>query len=372
MQILELRAHDFRNLIDVELDLSPHFNVFAGDNAQGKTNLLEAAYLAICQRSFRLARVKELVRFESERALIVAQVDVDGLTSEVRVVLEGERKRVLLDGKALRSVSGGLARGLTAVLFTPDDLQLPKGSPAERRRLLDRAVATVWSDYPALARDYTKVLRSRNRLLREPQPGSEALLDVYDRQLAGLGAKVMLARQRFLRSLQPRYSEAFERIVGRGEAGLAYSSAPALAELLQAPQTELGELVRCYGAVLAANRRRDLERRSTTVGPHADDLELSIDGRSARLFASQGQTRALMLAFKIAQILDTYDKLQHYPILLLDDVSSELDAEKNSYLFKFIEEISCQVLLTTTRPDLVPLERKRFDFSVLSGRIRSR
>lgn len=373
MQILELIAHDFRNLTDVELELSSHFNVFTGPNAQGKTNLLEAAYLAICQRSFRGARVKEMVRFGRERAQVIARVRAEGLDSEVQVLLDDERRRVTIDGKAMRSVSGGLARGLTAVLFTPDDLQVPKGSPAERRRVLDRAVATVWSDYPALARDYTKALRSRNRLLREPQPGAEALLDVYDRSLAGLGAKVMLARQRYLRSLSPRYKEAFARIAGAGlEAGLVYASAPALSELLGEPRTELAELVRRYESLLNAARRRDLERRATSIGPHADDLELSIDGRPARQYASQGQTRALMLAFKIAQILDTHDKLSHYPILLLDDVSSELDAEKNAYLFEFIEEISCQVLLTTTRAELVPLRTNRIDFNVLSGSINRR
>ncbi|PID39687.1 MAG: DNA replication and repair protein RecF [Proteobacteria bacterium] len=370
MQILQLSAQDFRNLMSVTLTLSPHFNVFCGPNAQGKTNLLEAAYLAICQRSFRGARVKEMVRFGCERARVVAQTRAEGLDSDVQVVLEGERRRVTIDGKALRSVAGGLSRGLAAVLFTPDDLQVPKGSPGERRRLLDRAVATVWADYPSLVRDYTKALRSRNRLLREPQPGVEALLDVYDRSLAGLGAKVMLARQRYLRSLSPRYHEAFARIVGAQlEAGLVYTSAPPLAEVLHHPQTELVELMRRYEALLGASRRRDLERRATSIGPHADDLELTIDGRSARQFASQGQTRALMLAFKIAQILDTHDKLSQFPILLLDDVSSELDAEKNAYLFEFIKEISCQVLLTTTRAELVPLVNNRFDFKVLDGTI---
>ena len=374
MQILTLAARDFRNLAAVELSLDPRCNVIAGSNAQGKTNLLEAAYLALCQRSFRGARGADLIRFGRSQGQLRASVDVLGLVSEIQVHLEATRKRVTLDGKTLRGVAGGLGAGLAAVLFTPDDLQVPKGSPAERRRLLDRAVATVWADYTTLARDYTKALRTRNRVLRDPRGASEALLEVYDRQLSGLGAKVMLARQRYLRSLEPRFETAFARIIGDGTpAALRYAPvSAALEEVLAAPSSALPDVVQCFARELSSRRFKDRERRLTSAGPHADDLELSIAGRSARQFASQGQTRALVLAFKVAQILDTYDKLSHYPVLLLDDVSSELDARKNEYLFEFIDEISCQVLLTTTRPELLPLYKNRRDFSVLEGEVERR
>lgn len=366
MRLHSLETRDFRNLAAVSIELPSRLTVFSGSNAQGKTNLLEAAHLAVCQRPFRAARTQELLRFGAASARVRATVEVRGLRSEIQVLLDGERKKITVDGKVMRGSSASLASGLAAVLFTPDDLQVPRGSPAERRRLLDRAVATVWEGYTTLLRDYVRVLRSRNKVLRERPARVSELLDVYDRQLAALGAKTMLARERYLRSLQPAFSAAFARIMGTGpEATLRYQPAGALAGV----SGELAQRVESFARALQESRSRDLERRSTNLGPHADDLELAIDGRLARLYASQGQTRALVLAFRIAQILDTYDKLQHYPLLLLDDVSSELDPEKNAHLFDFISEISCQVLLTTTRPELVPLREKRIDFKVLNGAV---
>ena len=249
-------------------------------------------------------------------------------------------------------------------------MQIPRGSPHERRRFLDRAVATVWADYPLLVRDYAKTLRSRNRILRDHPSGIHSLLDVYDQQLAGFGAKVMLTRQRYLRALAPTFGDVFREIVGDDEdVGLRYLPSPPFAEIFDANDIDLPALADQLSHRLGEIRREDMARRSTSVGPHVDDVVFSIGDKGARQFASQGQVRTLVLAFRIAQIIDTRERLDHAPLLLLDDVSSELDAEKNNYLFDFVERLSCQVLVTTTRPELVPSYKKRMNFEVLGGLI---
>lgn len=365
MLVHQVQARDFRNLQDVAVELHPRFNVFAGDNAQGKTSLLEAVYLLVCQRSFRSARNAEMIRFGAQRAQITASFEHSTLQRDVRVTLERNGRKVELDGKPHRSAAAWPA-GLTAVLFTPEDLGVPRGSPTERRKLLDRAVATIWPGYVELARNYQRTLHARNKVLRDHPARLTELLDTYDAQLAGLGAKVIAARYRCVVALQDEFIAAFRRIVDEAaEPELAYTAAVER----EAEQMEVGSLSEALLGALTQARPEDLRRRITTVGPHHDDLDFRLAQRSARQYASQGQVRALVLSFRISQILDSYERFGHYPLLLLDDVSSELDPLRNRQLFEFIETISCQLFVTTTRPELIPLEEKGKSFQVDRGRI---
>jgi len=337
--------------------------VISGQNGQGKTNLLEAVYLLLAHRSFRATRLIEMIRFEQETSLLRGKVELAGLQSDLEVQLSPNRKRILIDGKHPRG-DQGLNAGLGAVVFSPSDLHVPKGSPTQRRRLLDSAVAVGWPAYVQLYRNYSKTLQTRNRVLKEARPGLDALLDVYDQQLATMAGKVILARRRYVRVLSPLFRETFAKIMGEGhESCISYVEGSQ-----ELPET-IAEAAAALGDRLRQHRSEDKARRTTSIGPHTHDLEFKIDGRNARQFASQGQTRALILSFKIAQIIDTYQRWQHYPLLLLDDVSSELDAEREAYLFDFIGEIACQTLITTTRPELITVGEKRSDFRVLNGTI---
>ncbi|MCA9668232.1 MAG: DNA replication and repair protein RecF, partial [Myxococcales bacterium] len=176
--------------------------------------------------------------------------------------------------------------------------------------------------------------------------------------------KIVAARRRYLAQLLPRFEDAFARIAHSGVRGtLSYRTDEALVEAGDVVATLKEGL---HGALTRA-RRIDLARKTSTVGPHTDDLAFLIDDKPARQFGSQGQVRSLVLAFRISQILDSYDKLKHYPVLLLDDVSSELDARRNAYLFEFLREITCQVFITTTRPELIAVGENRQDFQVVRG-----
>jgi len=369
--VRSIETHRFRNLADQRVEPGPRFNVLFGDNAQGKTNFIEAVYVAACLKSFRAQRSAELVQLGAEEARLRADVEAGGSRRELEVVLHRGGRRARLDGKGVRSGTAYLEGGFNVVLFTPDDVQLPRGSPAERRRLLDRAITNIWPAYLAAGREYQKTLQSRNRVLRDASRYTtsqlQGMLAAYDEQLGDKGARVVAARQRFLGRLGPRFSEVFTELCGGTTLGsLCYVSPPSLARA----GGNVGAIARALREELCRALKTDRARQTTTVGPHTHDVEFRLDGRATRSLGSQGQHRALVLAFKIAQVVDAYETRDDYPVLLLDDVSSELDEHRNQFLFDFIKQIPCQAFLSTTRPELVVLAENRVDYQVVKGIIR--
>ena len=228
--------------------------------------------------------------------------------------------------------------GLATVAFTPDDLAVVKEGPDGRRRLLDRAVQNRHPSHLSDARDYLRALRSRNQLLRE-RAGPE-LLAAFDEPLARVGARIRQRRAEVLAELLPHARRAFTE-VARGEADLR----------LRPTVEDLSE--QALRQALEDRLRRDSERGFTSVGPHADDVAIFIGDKPARLYASQGQSRAVVLAFRIGEIENLREKQGRSPLLLLDDVSSELDPERNAFLMSYLAQLSGQVVLTTTDRDLV-------------------
>jgi DNA replication and repair protein RecF len=304
-------------------------------------------------RSFRTTHLTELVRFGAAAATVKARVERGQLERVYEVRLEGGRKHVRLDGKTPRSL-GDYFGEFNVVLFAPEDLRVPRGSPGGRRRFLDRTVFNRHPEFLGEAQGYQRVLKSRNQLLREGRH-DEQLLAVYDEQLATLGARIVGRRRELLAELAPGYAAAWEAITRSGlTAALEYQGG---AEDL--------------AAEIAASRARDLARKQTSVGPHVHDVDFQLDGRSARSFASQGQLRALVLAWKTAEMRLLQQVHRDAPILLLDDVSSELDPARNRYLFDFLEETANQCFVTTTHPRHVLAAENRKDFQVVDGEVRT-
>jgi DNA replication and repair protein RecF len=283
---------------------------------------------------------------------------------EVEVARDGRSARV--DGKAVRDPDE-LFGGLATVAFTPDDLQVVKGGPEGRRRLLDRAAQNRHPAHLADARQYLRALRSRNELLR--QQAAPELIASFDEPVARLGAAVRRRREEVLADLRPHAEKAFAEVT-RGEArlGLSYLAAGRDSDGLSEGTTSL------ESRLLEALRRRlprDRERGYTSVGPHADDLGLLLGERSARIYASQGQSRAIVLAFKIGEIENLRAAQGRAPLLLLDDVSSELDPARNAFLMRYLGGLDGQVVLTTTDPKLVAKSagREAVFHAVESGQI---
>lgn len=349
MILEEVWVRSFRNLRDPRVQISPRTTVLYGQNGQGKTNFLEACYLLCTLRPLRAQKLVELVRLGSkEAALVNGMFALPGGSREVEVEISAQGRAARVDGKRL-SDPDELYGGLATVAFTPDDLAVVKEGPEGRRKLLDRAVQNRHPAHLADAREYVKALRSRNHLLR--QGADEALLSSFDGPLARLGAKLRERREAVLRELVPHAQRAFAE-VARGESALRieYLAAGRDSDGLGEASETLEDRLH---AALSRRLPRDRERGYTSIGPHADDLGLWLGEKSARLYASQGQARAAVLALKIGEIENLRHAQGRAPLLLLDDVSSELDPERNAFLMAYLSALEGQVILTTTDPRLV-------------------
>jgi DNA replication and repair protein RecF len=350
VRLLALHVQDFRNLRQVSLTPSPHATIAVGQNGQGKTNLLEALYFLATLKPLRAGRLSELVRWGTQGARVTGRFLLKGAEREISVEVGGGTRQAFVDGKKASSLEDYFG-GVSVVAFTPDDLEVVKGGPDARRAFLDRAVFNRFPAFLKESREYARALKNRNRLLREGPSVDAAYLDAYDETLARAGARVYARRRALMAELAPRAVATFASI-GRTPDPAAYGYHPAHLgdEFAQADEATLAGALR---DALAERRRRDLDRGFSSVGPHVDDVTVTLGGRSARAYASQGQQRALVLGWKIAEIENLEASLGFLPLLLLDDVSSELDPERNAYLMSYLAESGAQVCLTTTDGSLV-------------------
>jgi DNA replication and repair protein RecF len=344
----------FRNLETCKVELDARFNVFEGDNGQGKTNLLEAVYWLATLRPLRATRLQELIRFGERRCAVEGRVELDGLEHRLEARIEDGERICLREQKACRP--GDYFGALAVVLFTPDDVGLVRGPPGDRRRYLDRAVFTGRPAHLGDVLAYQRALAARNELLRTSDDAE--LHASFEAALAAPARRLSAARATYLERLTPHFVEAFRGITGG-------AGVPTLTYRPSLPVSSEAELA----AHWASERERDRERGFTGKGPHADDFGLGLSDRSARLYASQGQQRALVLALKIAEIrlLEAFFGLT--PVLLLDDVSSELDAERNARLFELLHGFRGQVLITTTEARHVRTPGAARELRVEAGRV---
>jgi len=342
-----LQVADFRNLEAVSLRPSPHATVVVGANGQGKTSLLEAVYFLATLRPLRANRLSELVRFGTERSSVTGRFTLGGAEREISVQVSAGLRQAFVDGKKAAKLEDYFG-GVSVVAFTPDDLAVVKGGPDLRRAFLDRAVFNRFPAYLREHRAYQRALKSRNRLLKEHAPAS--YVEAYDEAVARTGARVLVRRHALLDELAPKAVAAVRAISQLPDVGVGYA---ALHLGAQHPRTEEADLEHVLRNALTERLGRDRERGFTSVGPHADDLQLTLGGRSARAYASQGQGRALVLGWKIAEIENVRSAFGRPPLLLLDDVSSELDPDRNAFLMHTVAESHAQVLLTTTDAMLV-------------------
>jgi DNA replication and repair protein RecF len=350
VRLLALHVQDFRNLPQVRLTPSAHATIAVGQNGQGKTNLLEALYFLATLKPLRAGRLSELVRWGTQSARVTGRFLLKGAEREISVEVGGGTRQAFVDGKKAPSLEDYFG-GVSVVAFTPDDLEVIKGGPDARRGFLDRAVFNRFPAFLRESREYARALKNRNRLLRDGPAVDAAYLEAYDETLAKAGARIYARRRALMAELAPRAQATFASI-GRTVDPVTYGYHPAHlgGDFATADEATLAAGLR---EALTERLRRDLDRGFTSVGPHADDVAVTLGGRSARAYASQGQQRALVLGWKIAEIENLEAAMGFLPLLLLDDVSSELDPERNAYLMGYLARSGAQVFLTTTDGSLV-------------------
>jgi DNA replication and repair protein RecF len=370
MRLDILRLQRFRNLDSVEMRPHERFNLLVGDNGQGKTNLLEAIYLLSAARSFRSHKNAELVAFDADDALLEGRVDRGGHERIVRVEISSRGKDVYLNNSPVRQLSNFFGT-LNVVLFGPWDLSLLKGSPSERRDFVDDAIRSAQPAYATELQHYEEALQQRNALLKEERP-DEALLDVYGQQIVQYGSDVVKRRLAFMEEFRPVLQSVFREIFDPAiEADLHYDMKWAESlSIPTRPPDERSELESLLETALEETGERERDRGYTVVGPHRDDVAATLDGRDISIYGSQGQHRAFVLAMKIAVVTYLEDYYHFAPILLLDDVSSELDRRRNRRLFAYLRaSTEGQIFVTTTHRDYIDLQHDLRLFEVDRGGI---
>jgi DNA replication and repair protein RecF len=349
----------FRNLVDGWFEPGPELNVIAGDNGQGKTSLLEALYFVATTRSFRTEKLPALVRHEQSELGVQATVEEATRQREQRARLVRGMRRVTIDGKRPPRLLE-YAQRTPVVVFHPGDLELVAGASGERRRLLDRVALFVDPHGYAARAAYERAVRERQRALEER--GERATeLDAFEPLVAEHGARFQLARERAAAALDKHVGPAFSRLAP-ADLGLSLGYRPGGTTSAAAFLVEL-----------QARRRKDSIRRAPSFGPQRDELELSLDTRAARFHASQGQQRIVTLALKLAELECILEARGAEPVLLLDDVSSELDPSRTGAVYEVLRSAVSQVFVTTTRPELFPTlsdrSEERADWTVRDGQL---
>ena len=354
MYVQNIEVKNFRNYEAGAAEFCPGLNVMQGQNAQGKTNLLEAVYLCCIGKSPRVTRDRDLIRWGNEHAKITLNVmKREGCVKIEIYFSERENKRVLINGLPIMRL-GELMGALNCVFFSPDELKIVKESPSDRRRFMDIDISQMSKTYFYLLGRYNKILTQRNKLLKT---GSESVmretLPVWDAQLADTGAKIVVSRKRFIERLKPFVSQEHKNLTEGKEdleieyEGLAGESVPDVCEN--------------FIKELKAAQRKDVKNGFTSVGPHKDDFSLKSGGVDLRVFGSQGQQRTAALALKLAELEIFAGEIGEYPVLLLDDVLSELDLSRQAQLIKRTERVQTVLTCTHLSADFNAAEMKVFN-----------
>jgi DNA replication and repair protein RecF len=370
MYVSRLSATDFRSYAQVDLDFDPGVTALVGPNGQGKTNLAEAIGYLATLASHRVSQDAPLVREGAGRAIVRGIVMQDGRDTLLEVEINpGKANRARRGGGALPKARDLLGT-LRTVLFAPEDLSIVKGDPSGRRDFLDDLLVARAPRYAGVRADYERVLRQRNALLKSAggarRAGSELrTLDVWDAHLAEAGAALLAGRHELVDALRPLVDKSYTAVSrGGGPTGVEYSSSVA-PEIAGSTDREL--LGAALAAALAAIRDKELDRGLTLVGPHRDDLLLSIGGLPARGYASHGESWSLALALRLA----AYDLLRAdggEPVLILDDVFAELDATRRQSLAELVAPAE-QVLITAAVAGDVPEQLVGARYDVAAGQV---
>lgn len=375
MYCQKIECRDFRNIAACSVGFDRGINVIYGDNAQGKTNLLEAVYMTALLHSFRPVKEAETVRFGCRYARLVNTfvekgAELDGKKSVVTYAFGSEdgkktERALSVNGARVSRLSEALGR-FRVVLFCPEHLSLVQGSPERRREFLDVALSQLYPVYLRSLQKYRKILTERNKLLKlaEDDPGVFAGTgDIWSEQLAEQAAIIACHRHDYLLRIDAYMKECFEEMTGGYRTGQSEVPGAKYVHSFIKPRdylpkdtdfSDTGAIKDAYFQLLTRNVQKEIAAGSTLYGPHRDDIELTVNQRSAKLFASQGQQRSLSLALKLAEgeaCANLYDDSHDMPVFLFDDVLSELDAVRGEYLIRKIS--GKQVILTACDPSVV-------------------
>ena len=347
MRIIRAKLNHFRNYATCDFEPCAGVNVLMCDNGQGKTNLLEAMYLCCTGRSHRTRQDKELIGWEADFASVKVNAERTDGSHEVEVILPAAGKRRIKIAGRDAARSGELMGHVTGVLFSPEDLRTVKDGPSERRRMVDITLSQLRPAYYYALQRYNRALKQRNEALRAAamNPSLTSTLDLWDEQLAAAGAELMRHRRAYIEKLSAAAEETYREIAGGNEH----------LRVRYQPSVSAGDDQQSNMDALFAARETDVRRLTTSVGALRDEVMLTVEGREVRAYGSQGQQRTAALSLRLSELSVMRDELNEWPILMLDDVMSELDPSRRRQLINRLDGI--QTLVTCTdMSDLAGIE----------------
>lgn len=349
MRINSLKIKNFRNIAEMSILPNDEMNVIYGENAQGKTNLIEAIWLLTGAKSFRGSRDDELTKFGEQKALISADFIAEEIEKNIKIEIEDKRKFSINDKKV--KTSSQIAGNLNAIVFSPTDLKLLSDGPKVRRKFLDTAICQMYPTYIEILREYKRAVTQRNKILKDYKYDStlSVMLDVFEETIAKMGSKIINYRKRYIEILTEFTPVIYKGITeGKEELEIEYICSFS------------GEN---FKEELKNSRKEDMFTLKTSIGPHRDDLEFKINGISAKSFGSQGQKRSVALTLKLSEAEVIKKKTGESPICLLDDIMSELDPKRQNFILNHIKGM--QTFLSCCDPQNVKnlIEGKKFRIS---------
>lgn len=360
MYIKHLQLMNYRNYDELSLELGSSVNVFIGDNAQGKTNILESIYYCGFGKSHRTSKDRELIKWGAEKTFIKSYISKERLDKRIEI-------NILKDGKKLININSikitkiaELIGTFNVVMFSPEDLRIVKESPAIRRKFIDMELCQLDSKYYYSLVQYNKVLNERNIMLKTNNNPEEFMLDIYDEQLSTFAQYIINKRLEYIKKLNLYGKEVHKDItLNKEDINFKYYS----------QIKDFGNIKSQINDLLKENRKRDIEKRNTSIGPHRDDLYIYINGVEVKNYGSQGQQRTTVLTMKFSSLRIIKEQTGEYPVLLLDDVLSELDFNRKKYILNSIRDI--QTIITCTGIDDVNqyLDSNSKIFNVKEGSI---
>ena len=353
MWIKKIKIKNFRNYEKEEINLEKNINIFYGENAQGKTNIIEAIFLCSLGKSFRAKKDNEMIKLNEENAIVEVEYEKSDRDGKIKIEI-GNKKNIYLNGIKIKKLSE-LLGNLNIVIFTPDDINILKGGPQNRRRFLDIMISQLRPNYMHILNLYIKTMEQRNNYLRQikEEHKDENLLEIWDEKLAEYAIKIYEYRKEFIEKIIKKLDIIHKNITNGEE------------------QIELEYVTECdskekYLKLLKERRKLDIIKGFTTKGVHRDDFMIYINKKDIKIFGSQGQNRTAMLSLKLAELQVIYDEIGEYPILLLDDFMSELDKTRRKNFLENIE--GTQVIITgTEKLDIENLEY--LEYNVSNGKV---
>ncbi len=351
MKVLNLKFKNFRNIENIEIVPSPEMNVIFGENAQGKTNILEGIWLFTGAKSFRGSKDNEYINFNfPQKAELEMIFEAEGIRKEAKIEIE-EKRNTFLNGKKLK-FSSLLAGNFNAIVFSPSDLRLISDGPSARRRFLDIAIGQLYPQYIELLKNYMRAVTQRNKVIKDFKYDStvSVMLDSFEEEIAQNGEKIVLYRKKYINQLNQFLPAVYEGLSeGKEKLETSYISS----------------FEGNFLEELKKRRKEDMFSAITSVGPHRDDIDFKINGHKARNFGSQGQKRSVALSLKLAEAEVINKNVGEWPIFILDDVMSELDPKRQNFILNKIEGM--QVFLTCCEPSNVKNLSKGKIFNVKEG-----